>query len=128
MSLSDNLKLIIDAIHDRRTTHEMAHELNKENSKDQEKETIVNSITAEMMNLFSLAEEKAQASKIELEGIRIEPKKVNKKIEGTIKDPKILFKAMKLNKDFNLMFDVVESVNEKGNEQYVIKKKKFKIK
>lgn len=127
MSLSDNIKMITDAIRDRRATTEMAHDLNKENSKDQEKEAIVNSITAEMMNLFSLAEEKAQVSKIELDGIRFEPKKVNKKVEGTIRDPKILFQAMKLNKDFSLMFDVTESVNEKGNEQYVIKKKKFKI-
>ena len=125
MSLRDDINIIINAIYDRRALKEMAHDLNKENKADRDKETLVNSATNEMMNLFSMVEEKAQESKIELNGMRIEPKQVNDKIAGTYKDPKILFELMKLNDDFNRSFETRSMTNEKGREQFVIMKRKF---
>ena len=126
MSLKDDINIIINAIKDRRSQSIMAHDLNKENKKEQQEETLVNSITNEMMNLFSMAEEKAQESRIELNGMRIEPKKVNGNIANTYKDPRVLFEAMKLDDNFSRSFDTRSMTNEKGNEQYVITKKKFK--
>lgn len=126
MSLRDDINIIVNAIRDRRSQAIMAHDLNKENKKEQQEETLVNSITNEMMNLFSMAEEKAQESRIELNGMRIEPKKVNGNIANTYKDPRVLFEAMKLDDNFSRSFDTRSMTNEKGNEQYVITKKKFK--
>ena len=126
MSLKDDINIIVNAIRDRRSQAIMAHDLNKENKKEQQEETLVNSITNEMMNLFSMAEEKAQESRIELNGMRIEPKKVNGNIANTYKDPRVLFEAMKLDDNFSRSFDTRSMTNEKGNEQYVITKKKFK--
>lgn len=125
MSFKSNWGLIMDAIHDRRAIRTVANKLNKENKVDRDKERIVNSVTSEMMNFFSMVKAHAEESRIELNGMRVEPNQVNKRDEETFRDPKVIIEVMKETPLFNQDFDVKATRGPRGEQQYIITEKQF---
>lgn len=125
MSFKDNFMTIVNVIKDKRALKDMAKTLSKENAKQRELEAYTNSVAKELINIFYSVADKSSLSRIELEGMIIEPKKVIKKNEGSIKDPTVLIDAVQLDEQFNLNFDVKMIRSDDGQEQYLIKRKRI---